>query len=147
MWQLQAFFTPDPLNLLVIDGKALGPQKFADLAIAVTAILFGKTDQGQTQIVLVPRNGLIVLRAAGNAEDFASPPLGCPKLLARLDDGSAQVLCRQALGFKKTRLSLRISLSSSRSATIFFSRWFSFSSAFSSLSCERPMLPNFLRQV
>lgn len=48
MRQLQAFFTPDPLNLLVIDGKAFRPQKFADLAITVAAILFGQPDQSQT---------------------------------------------------------------------------------------------------
>jgi len=147
MRQLQAFLAPDPLDPLVIDDPAFGSQELANLAVAVAAILFGKTDQGQTQIVLIPEDRLIAQGAAGNAEDFAGPPLGCPKLLARLDDGGSQVLCRQALGFKKSRLSLRISLSSSRSATIFFSRWFSFASAFSSLSCDRPMLPNFLRHV
>jgi hypothetical protein len=144
---LQAFLAPDPLDFLVIDRPALDPQQFADLAVAVTAVLFGQPDQGQAQIVLVPGNGPIAQGTAGNSENLAGPPLGCPELLASLNDGGSQSLCRQALGFKKSRLSLRISLSSSRSATIFFSRWLSFSRAFSSLSCERPMLPNFLRQV
>jgi hypothetical protein len=147
MRQLQAFLAPDSLDLLVIDGPAFGSQELADLAVAVAAILFGKTDQGQPQVILALRDRLIAQGAAGDSEDLAGPPLGCPELLARLDDGGSQVLCRQALGFKKSRLSLRISLSSSRSATIFFSRWFSFSRAFSSFSCDRPMLPNFLRHV
>jgi hypothetical protein len=42
--QLQAFLTPDPLDLLVIDGLAFGPQKLADLPIAVAAILFSQPD-------------------------------------------------------------------------------------------------------
>jgi hypothetical protein len=42
--QLQAFLTPDPLDLLVIDGPALGLQKLADLAVAVSAILFSQPD-------------------------------------------------------------------------------------------------------
>jgi hypothetical protein len=41
MRQLQAFLAPDPLDLLVIDGKAFGSQKLTDLAIAIAAILFG----------------------------------------------------------------------------------------------------------
>ena len=54
MRQLQAFFTPDPLDLLVIDGPAFDAQELAHLAVAVAAVLFGQPDQGQTQIVLMP---------------------------------------------------------------------------------------------
>src|SRR6185503_20267628 len=111
--QLQAFLAPDPLDLFVIDDPALDPQKFADLPVTVAAILLGQPDQGQPQIVLAPGNSLIALRAAGNSEDLTGPPLGCPEPLTRLDDSGPQVLCRQTLGFKKSRLSLRISLSSS----------------------------------
>jgi len=39
--QLQAFLAPNPFDLLVIDDPAFGPQKLADLAVAVAAILFG----------------------------------------------------------------------------------------------------------
>jgi len=44
MRQLQAFLAPDPLDLLVIDGPAFGSQELTNLAVAVAAILFGKTD-------------------------------------------------------------------------------------------------------
>jgi hypothetical protein len=44
--QLKAFLAPDPLDLLVIDGPALGPQKLADLPIAIASIPFSQTDQG-----------------------------------------------------------------------------------------------------
>ena len=124
MRQLQAFLTPDPLDLLVIDAPTFGSQEFADFPVAVTTVLFCQPDQRQTQIVLALRSSLVALRTAGNAKGLAGPPFGCPELLARLNDGGSQIPCRQALGFKKSRLSLRISLSSSRSATIFFSRWF-----------------------
>ncbi|MBI1203282.1 MAG: hypothetical protein GC182_12290 [Rhodopseudomonas sp.] len=71
---MQAFLASDPLDFLVIDGPALGPQQLADLAVALAAVLLGQPDQGQpdqrqTQVVLVPGNGLIALRAAGHAED------------------------------------------------------------------------------
>ena len=47
MRQLQAFFTPDSLDLLVIDGPAFDAQELADLAVAVAAILFGQPDQAR----------------------------------------------------------------------------------------------------
>ena len=122
MRQLQAFLAPDSLDLLVVDGKAFGPQKLADLAVAVAPVLLGQPDQGQPQVILGPGHSRIALGAAGNSENLTGPPLGCPELLPRLDDGRSQVLGRQTLGFKKSRLSLRTSLSNSRSATIFFSR-------------------------
>ena len=84
--QLQAFFTPYPLDFLVIDGPALGPQKFADLAITVAAILLGQPDQGQTQVVPVPESCFVTQGAARNPENLAGSPLGCPKLLAGLDN-------------------------------------------------------------
>ena len=87
--ELEAFFAPDPLDLLVIDGPALDPQKLACLPIAVAAILFGQTDQGQMQVVLVPRDCLIAQSTAGNPENLAGPPLGCPELLAPLDNSSS----------------------------------------------------------
>ena len=48
MRQLQAFLAPDPLDPLVIDVRTFGSQKLTNLAVTVAAILFGKTDQGQT---------------------------------------------------------------------------------------------------
>lgn len=51
--KLQAFLAPKPLDLLVVDPPALGLKQFTDLAIAVTAILLGEPDQGQTKLVVV----------------------------------------------------------------------------------------------
>ena len=87
--QLQAFLAPDPLDPLVIDGPAFGPQKFADLPVAVAAILFGQPDQGQTQIILVPGGRLIAQSTAGNPDNLTGPPLGCPKLLTRMDNSGS----------------------------------------------------------
>lgn len=89
MRQLQAFLAPDSLDLLVIDGPAFGSQELADLAVAVAAILFGKTDQGQPQVILALRDCLIAQGVAGDSEDLAGPPLGCPELLAPLDNSSS----------------------------------------------------------
>lgn len=44
LWKLQAFFTPQALNLLVIDLPAFNTQEFGDLAVAVAAILFRQTN-------------------------------------------------------------------------------------------------------
>jgi len=87
--QLQAFLTPYPLDLLVIDGPAFGSQKFADLPVAVAAILFGQTDQGQTQVVLAPGNRLIAQSTAGNPDNLTGPPLGCPERLTRMDNSGS----------------------------------------------------------
>lgn len=45
MWELQSLFAPEPFHLLVIDLPAFDTQKLCDLAIAITAILFGKAYQ------------------------------------------------------------------------------------------------------
>ena len=87
--QLKAFLAPDPLDLLVIDGPARGPQKLADLAVAVAAILLGQPDQGQTQVILVSESRFVTQGAARNSEYLAGLPLGCPEPLASLYDGSS----------------------------------------------------------
>ena len=51
--QLQSLFTPQPLDLLVIDAPSFGAQQFTDLAISIAAISFGQPDQGQTQFILI----------------------------------------------------------------------------------------------
>jgi|GEM_PF-1306293 len=145
--QLQTLFPPYPLDLLVIDQKALDLQKLMDLAISISAILLGQPDHGQALIIIALLGALIAQGAAGNPKNLACPPLGCAELLACLNDRTLQVFSTQILGFKKSRLSFRISLSSSRSATIFLSRWFSFSRAFNSVSCGFAIPPNFLRQI
>ena len=64
-----------------------------------------------------------------------------------MDNGPTELPGRQALGFRWLRLSLRISLSSSSSATIFFNRVFFFSRLRISYNCDRPIPPNRLRQL
>ena len=76
MGQLQAFLTPDPLHLLVIDLPAFELQKPGDLAVAITAILFCQPDQGQAQsLIIVFAERFVVLGAAGNTYNSASAPL------------------------------------------------------------------------
>lgn len=104
-WELKAFFTPQ------------------------APILLGQTDHRQSQGFFIPvlSFGLILLRGAYHAYQAAYPPFRCGKLLTGMNNGGlAELLYAQALGFKKSRLSFRISLSSSNSATIFLSRSFSF---------------------
>ena len=134
MWKLQSLFAPEPFHLLVIDCPAFDTQELCDLTIAITTILFGKAYQGQPQTLIITLYGLIVIGGTCKANRFAGVPLGRPKLLAHMDYSLTQIGNRQTLGFKKSRLSLRISLSSSSSVTIFFSRAFSFSRAFNSRS-------------
>ena len=100
--QLQAFFTPEPLDLLVIDLPAFEPQQLGDFSIAIAAILFGQPDQRQAQglIIILAFTGLILLRRARHADRPAGAPLGCVELLAYMDHGLAQVSRLQALGFR-----------------------------------------------
>ncbi len=65
-------------------------------------------------------------RTPRKADNCTGTPFSGVELLADVDHGLTQIVGRQAFGFKKSRLSLRISLSNSSSATIFFKRWFSF---------------------
>jgi hypothetical protein len=64
---------------------------------------------------------------AGQTDHPAGPSLRRSQLLTRMDNGLTELPCRQALGFRCGRLSLRISLSSSSSSTIGYNRVFSFS--------------------
>jgi len=98
--QLQPFLTPDPLDLLVIDPPAFDAQQFGDLAIAVSSVLLGQSEQRQTESVIIPRGWLILQRVARQADDPAGPPFRGRKLLACMDDGLTKLLGRQALGFR-----------------------------------------------
>ena len=44
LWKLQFFLAPEPLDLLVIDPPALDVEQFGDLAIAISAVLLGQSD-------------------------------------------------------------------------------------------------------
>ena len=125
--QLKSLFAPDPLNLLVVHLPAFDAQQLRYLAIAVAAILLRQPDQGQPQGIIISVGRLVLQGTARQTNHPAGPPLRRRQLLARMDNGLTKLLGRQALGFRWLRLSLRISLSSSSSATIFFNRAFSFS--------------------
>ena len=45
--ELQSFFLPETLNLLMIDPPAFDAQEFQNLTIAVAPILLGQADQSQ----------------------------------------------------------------------------------------------------
>ena len=120
--QLPAFFVPCPLNLLMVDMPALHSQQFTKLAVSVPAILLSQPDQLQAQGIIVLRRLLVMHRAVRNARRLACAPFRYVKLMTCMNNSLPEVICRQAFGFKKSRFSFKISLSSSRSAAIFFSR-------------------------
>ena len=70
----------------MIDQSAFDLQKLADLAVTVSAILFGQPDYSQTLIIIVLLARLIAQGAAGNPKNITCPSLGCPELLTRLND-------------------------------------------------------------
>ena len=73
--ELQAFFSPQALNLLVIDVASFNTEQLGDLPIAVSSILFGELDQRQAQrFVILSGLGLILLRSARHTDRFSSPP-------------------------------------------------------------------------
>ena len=45
--ELQAFFPPEPLDLLVIDHPAFQSQQLGDFTVDIASILFCKPEQGQ----------------------------------------------------------------------------------------------------
>ena len=137
--QLKSLFAPDPLNLLVVHPPAFDAQQLRYLAIAVAAVLLRQPDQSQPQGVIVSIGRLVMQGAARQANHPAGPSLRRRELLARMDNSLTKLPGRQALGFRWLRLSFRISLSSSSSATIFFSLAFSFSRLRSS---DRLRLPH-----
>ena len=86
--KLQTFFAPQPFDFLVIDAPTVDAQKLPDLAVAISAILLGKLDQGQTQCIIVWRLGLVTQRTASKADDITGPPFRGAQLLANMDNGT-----------------------------------------------------------
>lgn len=128
--ELQPFLAPKPLHFLVIHFPSFNAQQFHHLPITVASILFGQSDQSQSQFIVISRCWSILQGAPRQTNHPARPPLRHCELLACMNDGLTKLLGGQALGFRWFRLSLRMSLSSSSSATISFSRAFSFSRLF-----------------
>ena len=83
--------------------------------------------------------------APREADQPARPSLRPRELLACMNGGLAELRCGQALALKLFRLCLRICSSSSGSATIFFSRAFSFARIFISDNYDRPVPPSRFR--
>ena len=86
--KLQTFFAPQPFDLLVIDAPTVDAQKLPDLAVAISAILLGKSDQSQTQLIIVLQLGLVTQRTASKADDITGPPFRGAQLLANMDNGT-----------------------------------------------------------
>ena len=105
-------------------------KQLSDLAMPASTVLLRQPDDRQPQRIIASRNWSILQEAPRDANHPTRPALRRRELLARVNDGLTELLCGQALGFRWFRLSLRMSLSSSSSATIFFSRAFSFSRLF-----------------
>jgi hypothetical protein len=85
----------------MIDLPAFNAKQFSNLPIAISTILFGKSDQGQTQFLVTVFMGRLVLqRRAGDANDTTCPTLRSAKLLTGVDYSLTKNLNRQALGFK-----------------------------------------------
>nr|WP_068317698.1 hypothetical protein [Aliiruegeria sabulilitoris] len=138
---LEAFLAPEPLHLLVVDAPALDPQQLCHLSIAITPIALRQSDHGKPQLIVVLFDSPVLHGTAGKSDHLAGPAFGRGEFLTRVNDGLTKLARRQALGFRWFRLSLRMSLSSSNSATVLrayaaalrprslelFSRAFSFS--------------------
>ncbi|MEP3265237.1 MAG: hypothetical protein ABJN78_05720, partial [Hyphomicrobiales bacterium] len=64
-------------------------------------ILFGKSDQNQTQFFVIAFiNWLVLLAGTGNVDNSTCAPFGSSKLLTGVDYGLMQLINRQAFGFK-----------------------------------------------
>ena len=74
-WKLQAFFTPKPFDLLVIDFPALDTKQFRDLAVAIPTVLLGQPDQGQSQCIVISSAWLILQGAPRQTDKPARPSL------------------------------------------------------------------------
>ena len=75
LWELQPFFTPYPLDLLVIDVPAFDPQKFSDLTITVAPIPFRQTYESQPKIVIIFRmEGFVALRRTSDVQRLTGLP-------------------------------------------------------------------------
>jgi len=72
---LKAFFAPDPLNLLVVYLPTFDAQQFGYLAIAVTPVLFGQPDQGQSQSIIISSGRSVLQRTARQSDHPVCPSL------------------------------------------------------------------------
>src|SRR5690606_35140917 len=145
---LQPLLSPNALDPLVVDHPAhLAAQKLGDLAIAIAAIPAGQCNDVLGQLLLVvPAVGHAALRGAMLPQHTAYPALRRALRQNRANMGDAGTATRGAQKFPRAA-SVRISLSSVRSATALRSRSFSFWSSFNCRSWSRLMPPYCLRHL
>src|SRR5215207_3325677 len=88
---LQPLASPDPLDPLVVHEPACSPQKRADLAIAIAAVLAGELDEvGRERLLVVTAPRHLALRRAMLTERPAGATLGYTQFPANvLDAGPA----------------------------------------------------------
>ena len=86
-WNLQAFFAPQAFDLLAIDFPALDTQERGDLTISISAILLGKSNDGESQgiLIIILSLGSIPLRTAGLIQYLTGTALTAAKALAYVD--------------------------------------------------------------
>ena len=98
--QLKALSAPDRLNLFVVHLPAFDMQRLGNLAIAVAPIMLRQPDQRQPQSIGICGVWSMLQGASRQTNHPASPSLRRRKLLARVDNGLAELPDRQALGFR-----------------------------------------------
>lgn len=137
-WHLQTFLPPDPRHPLGIDMPALRTQQCRDPAIAVPAKLTGQIDDGFGKRRFVIRLfGNMPLGRTRLAKHLAGPAFGNAKRFLDMMHAAPTTLnAKERSRAQKfpAAASFRMSLSSVRSATAFFSRAFSRSSSFRRLA-------------
>ena len=84
----------------MINRPPLDAKKLGNLAITVTTVLLGQTDQGQAQLVIILWERLIAQRTPSQADRFAGSPLRGIEPLTNMDHGPTEIGNRQTLGFK-----------------------------------------------
>jgi hypothetical protein len=66
-------------------------KQFTDLAIAVTAVLLGEPDQGQSQPIVIVLRRPVLQRPARKPDNLACAALRRPELLKRVDDSITEL--------------------------------------------------------
>ena len=87
LWKLEALFSPEPRDPLVVDLPAFDTEQFRDLAIAVPTVLLGQPDQQQQQFIVIFSVWLVLQEAPHQTDHSACPSLRRRKLLASMNDG------------------------------------------------------------
>jgi hypothetical protein len=68
----------DQLDPLMIDTPAFNAEELSNLAVPVPSVLFGKPDQGKTQLLVLLVFCSVAQSTPGHPKDPAGPPLPVP---------------------------------------------------------------------